>query len=237
MVSRFDPSLQGLWFMEEASGNRADFSANANTLTDNNTVGSSADCKQGLKSADFEEANSEYLSITDAAQTGLAITGAISICLWLKLESSGIRRMVTKYTTVGNQRAYQVMSTLTADNDIGFVLSPDGTNVTSAYTAADVVAAGTWAHVAAVYNGTDMRIYVNGALPNNGTNNPKTYSSGIYDTSAAFILGNYSGNANYMDGLLDEVAVFNRALSAAEVAKIYTAGFGNPRNLRVIEKY
>jgi hypothetical protein len=229
-VYKDDPNLVSYWPLDEASGTRYDY-CQRNNLTDNNTVlYDSADFKEGQACADFEDGNSEYLSITDAAQTGLDITGNITLCCWIKPETvnDDSRACIAKRLS-STQISYMLgFSVYTGGGDVDFYLSSDGTTITRAYTAAAAVAAGTWAHIAAVYDGTDMRIYVDGALASNGSNNPKAYSSGIYNGTAAFTLGAIATPAYYYDGKQDAAAVFNRALSAAEIASIYTSGIQNP---------
>jgi fibronectin type 3 domain-containing protein len=71
---------------------------------------------------------------------------------------------------------------------------------------------GSWTHVAATYDGTTQRLYVNGAqvstLPIAGT----------IDTSASPVrIGGNTIWAEWFNGLIDEVRIYNRALSAAEI--------------------
>jgi hypothetical protein len=76
------------------------------------------------------------------------------------------------------------------------------------------VPAGFWSHIAAVHNGTSMRLYINGVekavAPVEGE---------IMPSKRGLIIGNYIGrkNAYAFDGLLDDVKVFGRALTAEEV--------------------
>ena len=119
-------NIQGLWKLNEESGTRYDETTNDNDLTDNATVLYGTG-KIG-NAADFELATSEYLSITDAAQTGLDITGEITIACWIKPESININAIIAgKYTSdVYNERAYRI-DIVGADNKVYFRLSPDGT--------------------------------------------------------------------------------------------------------------
>jgi hypothetical protein len=228
-VYKTDVGLQGLWLMEEASGARADYTANNNDLTDNNTVTSSADVQEGALSADFESANSESLSIADGSQTGLDITGSLTICLWVKPESTPAtdRTFVSKFVLTGNQRQYilQVLST----GEIDCILSPDGTSGTTRATGASTLGTGAWKHIAAVYNGTDIRLYIDGAVDTNGTDNPKAYTGGIFNGTGTFRIGAFGNTASeFYDGLMDEVAIFNRPLSATEIDDIYNNGIQDP---------
>lgn len=227
-VYKSDPSLQGYWSLDEVSGIRRDYTRNGNHLTDNNTVLYSTDHREGVNSADFEATTLEWLSITDAAQTGLDIIGSLTICMWVNPESFPTNLFLAgKYTTVGNQRAYMLRLT-----DLGttgapvFILSSNGTAISS-LTADTAVSAATWYHLAAVYDGTDQRLYLNGGLDCT----PLAYSSGIFNSSAPFNLGQHPEGIWYYDGLMDGVAVFSRALSAAEILDVYLNGIlDSPRH-------
>lgn len=84
----------------------------------------------------------------------------------------------------------------------------------------------TWYHVAFVYDGSDIRLYVDGSL--DGT--PVSQSGNVATSSKAFLVGSgWNGNNPLtfpFDGLIDEVAVFNRSLSAQEIKDHYLRGAG-----------
>ena len=219
-VDVFDDNanLVSLWKLEEASGTRYD-SVGSNDLADNNTVGQSADQKEGTYSADFEAGNSEYLSIADNAS--LSITGSISIVCWVKAETlPGNMDLVNKYNSSGNQRSYYAWI---RDDSSTFYPRLNVSSNGTAYTGAQGdtgLSTATWYHLAFVYDGTDLRVYLDGVLDMT----PVAYSSGIYDGTAALNLGRYPDGSEYYDGLLDEVAIFNDALSAGEVLGIFQSG-------------
>lgn len=221
-VFKNDPNAQGIWLL---NNNLLDYTPNDNDLTDNNTVGySAADKQEGTHSLDLELSNSEFASITDAAQTGLAITGDLSIGCWVKLESfPGFMYLMTKYGTTGDTTAAYALF-IDASQKARLNLSPNGSTVYNCY-GATTISTGSWFHIVGVYNGTDARVYVNGSLDSNGANNPLTYSSGIFDTSVDFNIGarDYT-TPGYFDGLIDEAFIFDRALSATEVSDIHTNG-------------
>ncbi|MCX6904982.1 MAG: LamG domain-containing protein, partial [Verrucomicrobia bacterium] len=74
-----------------------------------------------------------------------------------------------------------------------------------------------WTHIAVVYQSRTPQLYVNGALVRTGLASQR----GLVFPSKN--LGDASNYGPYA-GLLDEVAIFNRALTPAEIAAIYEAG-------------
>jgi hypothetical protein len=79
-------NLVSYWKLDESSGNAVD-SVGSNTLTNTNTVTySSGVINNG---ANFVEASSQKLSITDASQSGLDFTGNMTLAGWVKFTAGG----------------------------------------------------------------------------------------------------------------------------------------------------
>src|SRR5579864_1271222 len=77
--------------------------------------------------------------------------------------------------------------------------------------------ADTWSHVALTYDGSTMTVYLNGV---NVASQPVT--GNIDDSGQSFDIA--GGDGLNFAGLIDEVEVFNTALSASDIAAIYNAG-------------
>lgn len=76
----------------------------------------------------------------------------------------------------------------------------------------------TWVHVAATFDQTDVRLYVDGRLA--GT---AAYLLGIPPEVSPIVIGGaqtITGTASRFSGVLDEVMLYNRALTPAEVAAL-----------------
>jgi beta-lactam-binding protein with PASTA domain len=71
----------------------------------------------------------------------------------------------------------------------------------------------TWTHIATTYDGTNQRFYVNGVLVQTVVNP----GAMVQSNGALRIGGNNSSFYEFFAGLIDEVRVYNRALSAAEI--------------------
>jgi Concanavalin A-like lectin/glucanases superfamily/Immunoglobulin domain len=75
-----------------------------------------------------------------------------------------------------------------------------------------------WTHVAVVYSNQQPKLYLNGALVRTGlVSSRSSYPSTCFGDAANLGFGFYAG-------LLDEVSIYNRALTAAEIAGIFNAG-------------
>lgn len=221
-----DANCKGAWYMNCAD-NETDRSGESTDLTETSgDIPTSADVPSGYAgtSRDFELDDSEYLAIADGGV--LDINGAdqsVSFCMWVKFETwaASVRIGGKKATS---QVQYYFGTTGAVPNVyFQFAVSADGTAEASAYNSGLSISTGTWYHLAGVYNDTDVRLYVNGEL-SSSANNPTAHTGGIFNGSAEFRIGATPTPSGYFDGLLDEVIVFNRALSAAEILDIYTNG-------------
>lgn len=70
-----------------------------------------------------------------------------------------------------------------------------------------------WHHVAVTYNGTDIKLYIDGVYTTT-TNHPGTMGDGTRD----MILGVF--NSNYWKGYIDDLRVYNTVMTDTEVAKL-----------------
>jgi len=78
---------------------------------------------------------------------------------------------------------------------------------------------GVWHHITGTIDGAVQAIYVDGALESQQPN-----GGAIQNNSQPLYFGRYWGNIQYYSGQLDDVAVYDRALTANEVQAIYDDG-------------
>jgi hypothetical protein len=147
---------------------------------------------------------------------------AVSVEGWVKSSYPGVFGYILSKGASGNTAAsYALYTGLTGGlffyvfDGATFILSPD---------AGAGVWDGNWHHVVGTYDGLNVRLYVDGVEIGEGT--PTTISIGYnLPTSNDLFIGTYNAGAasvfNYF-GAIDEASVFNRALSAAEVASRYS---------------
>lgn len=221
-----ETNLVSYYKMDEASGTRED-SHGSNDLTDNNTVGSATGIIDN--GADFESTNSEYLSITDASQSGLDITSDLSISAWVKFESNTTAYQVisSKYLSTGNQQSWQFRCSLDSATDaIRADMSANGTAVTQ--TALNYsFTTGTWYHIVFSYSASVGRVevFVNGSSAGVMTGQVTSIFNGTAPYQVG--LGN-PGGSEYLDGVLDEHAIYSRSLNYGDVLDLYNSGTAIP---------
>jgi uncharacterized repeat protein (TIGR01451 family) len=77
---------------------------------------------------------------------------------------------------------------------------------------------GQWIHYSTTYDGSTIKIYTNGVL-----DGQESYNGYISANSQPVVLGKWYGNYNgyYFNGLIDEVRIYNRALSVDEIKAHY----------------
>ncbi len=229
--------VQGFWRMEETSGNATDQSSNAYTLTEtsgtiDSAVGRIGNCR------DFEAGDTGYFTIADASCPNLNITGAISMCAWIKLESlASYQSIIGKWVASGNQRSYHLL--IDGANKPYIEVTTDGSTLV-ANTATNALSSGTWYHIGATLNqvSDQLQIYVNGAV---GSASPTSFTNNIYNSTSGFTIGaDDAGGSNQFDGLIDEVIIWNTCLTAAEMAKVYNitgymaaSGFSGVGDLKI----
>lgn len=75
-----------------------------------------------------------------------------------------------------------------------------------------------WTHVAYVYDGTAFTIYVD------GVNDSISVVTTPYYEKRNLYLGSGYNSGDYFNGSMDEVLIFNRALSETELSALFTSG-------------
>jgi len=223
----------------EDTGNETDESGEGGDITESiGTIPTSTTHKFGHYSRDFEDGDTEYFTHADGKSTD--ISGAdqpISMVAWVYVESTtGTHNIISKYRASGVLRQYKLfIQDNTNAERVVCQLDDDGASATSALTGDNTITDGNWYHIACVYNDTDIRIYIDGVLASNGADNPKAYTAGIVDATTPFLIGaegditNFIGG--YFDGKMDDVAIFDDELSAAEVNNIMNYGLTGRRRI------
>src|SRR5262249_19103179 len=199
-------------FNEGTGSTVTDLSGNGNTGTVANTTWSSG--KYG--SALAFNGTTARVTIPDAAS--LHLTTAMTLEAWVNpaVVTSAWRDVIYK----GNDN-YFLEATSDRSSTPGGGGIFGGTDV--ALSGAAAVPANTWTHLAVTYDGAQLQLYVNGAPV------ASVAQTGMIATSTnPLTVGNDSVFGQAFQGLIDDVRVYNIALSAAQIQADMTTPLGTP---------
>jgi hypothetical protein len=214
--------LVGYWPFNEGTGIKAtDFSGNGNTGTRITMAGNLPAWTNGKRGAalDFDNTVGNYVDIGN--QPALFFSGSFTLSAWVKSESAtpGFGQpIISDYNSAADASSFDLE--ITSGEEFCFFWENPTATLPQVCSSAKV-SYGRWYHVVATWNGTTRTLYLNGV--SDGTPNSTAQArADVGGNSAIGRLGSFDGH--YFNGIIDDVRVYNRALSASEVAALYAGG-------------
>ncbi len=139
----------------------------------------------------------------------LSITNEITITAWtyMNANASGEMSIVSKGGWAANDLPYEL--TETPGGVIFWQFYDDGGRDTCA---PDSPPVDEWHHLAATYDGQIFKCYIDGELADEWA-----YAGTMPENTASVTIGQRSRGGTYFNGVIDEVAIYNRALGADEI--------------------
>lgn len=203
---RYDhPNLVALWRLNEGTGTAAGDTA-VNPITGTIANGAWVDGKYS-KAIYFNGVNAK---ITMTANAKVDAVDNVTYMCWVKIKIPSDYKIVISRNATGAVNMLYYMGVFYAQVNAGGFIGAS-TDIRPIM--------GKWYHFAVTYiksgaDGKNLKAYIDGKLK--GSANP----------TDNLILGSYitigtNWDNNYIDAIIDEIAVFNRALSAGEIKKIY----------------
>jgi hypothetical protein len=219
--------LVGRWGLDEATGTVAyDMSGNNNNGTlMNNVARATSTCKVGY-CCDFD-ATDDYVTITDGSSLDFG-TGDFSVSGWLYINSSRVTAtkeygFINKNGTFQNSSGWGIELSSWGKSTPFPTLNISGYNTgqtswcNTCATKNDGITTNAWHQVSLVRTGSYLYLYIDGVL--SGSNNHAQVSVSV-DNSQPILIGDNSWGPNF-PGMIDDVRVYNRALSADEIKRMY----------------
>lgn len=200
--------LIGHWELEELPAK--DSTANANDMS---TTGDPQTTTGQVGGAiDFD--TDDFLSVSKDFYGG---TSQGSLAAWFKTSTSSVFHGIAASNSDLNSEAGGIVLRITND-DVVSVLVNGGDGARIDNTGGTTVTDGSWYHLAATYDGSIVRLYLNGSEVENSA-----YSTTITGMTPFFI-GKYrwedTGDDFDDPGQVDDVRVYDRALSQTEIQQI-----------------
>jgi hypothetical protein len=191
-------------FAEGVGGTTADVSGNGNLGTLTGGAAWSTSGRFG-KALSFDGVN-DLVSIADAAT--LDLTSGMTIEAWVNPAAlSGWRTVALKAMSGG--LVYSLYAHDGAPRPAGTV-NTGGADLSAIGTAA--LPLNTWTHLAVTFGGGTLRLYVNGAAV--GT---QAVTGTLRTSTGALTIGGNTVWSEWFAGLVDEVRIYNRALTQGEI--------------------
>jgi hypothetical protein len=226
-----DPNCVAVWRFE--SGKLVVDSLRTNTLSHKGVTAEATDFREGKAAADFEADESDYMSITDAnlinafPHKSNKNNDKFSVSFWVKFESLPAQResqYLYAKSAAGKHsfsiHTYNSLGTTRLQVSHGY---NNGQSSQTTYHDSPLVA-NVWYHVCVTYDYSTRKVHIriwdNTAKAILGTDLVKMFSQNMSFTNAPVTIG------GSMDGLIDEMVVFNDILTVAEMDKIRQATYG-----------
>jgi len=195
------------------NGNANDVSGNGNHGTINGCIANTDRFGNVNGSLHFDGVND---FITVPASASLNLSNTMTFTTWFISHDP----FVSGQTLIGRQRtAIDKGINLSFDNLSGKIELEDLTNYESATASFGGYHMGKWHMLTATHDGTDTKIYIDGILK---TTEPGAIS--LPNITEPFNFGREGGFlGNYLHGDLDDIKIYNCALSAADIDSIFIA--------------
>ena len=147
-----------------------------------------------------------------------AIQGAstFSIAAWINVDSTGQQRIFGSWQASATKRLAGLG--IHTNNKLVLQISGNGSSFDQLFSTSTIASAGTWYHVAVTFSSGTAEFYIDGASA--GTDTSTTTS--IYNVSNDYFIGSFQASTTVpFDGKMDQVCVFDYALSASQITYLY----------------
>ncbi len=165
----------------------------------------------------FNKTNPTY--VTAPYQKTIKRFSELSVMGWVRADAlTGTQYIIGKWWSSGNYRSWGLYLT---GNNIRWRATNNGKDsgiqnyIQTDYRAYEEE----WTHIAAIYDGANLSLYINNRQVGTAAQNS------IYSTTKPIFIGGGEDGDNYcFDGAIDEMIVFKRAISAADIKSHYEMG-------------
>jgi PKD repeat protein len=198
------PGLVGAWAFDEASGTTTiDRSPSGNTGTVSGATRTAAGRFGGALS--FDGVN-DWVTVPDA--NSLDLSSGLTLSAWVNpaVAGSAWRTVLMKERSGG--LSYALYGNSDSGQPSGHVSTPSETNTKGT----SALPVGVWSHLATTYDGTTLRLFVNGVQVSS-----RALIGSIPADTGVLRIGGNSVWPEWFRGLIDEVRVYSRAQPAAEL--------------------
>ena len=151
--------------------------------------------------------STDYVAMASSSEITSNLS-QISISAWIKIKTSGVWQGI-----VGAHGANGYHFQIQNDNHLQlYIYGPNASAVGSTDLSSYV---GKWVHVVGTYDGSTIKVYVNGVLDGS------TPATGAIANATDMRVGDTYDDTRFFLGAIDDVRIYNVALTSAQVAQLY----------------
>ena len=164
----------------------------------------------------------DYVSIANETNFDFERTNSFSISAWVNPSVLRDQKVISKLNALSNYEGWEIQMLSAAGTFRLWFISVCCANALG-LTSNTAIPINQWSHITMTYNGSSaasgVAFYING-IKDTLTINTDALTTSILNNVAPTI-GSRTDQTDYWQGLIDDVRVYNRALTAAEVRQVY----------------
>jgi hypothetical protein len=207
-VTVTNTTLRAAFALDEGSGaTAADTSGNSNTLTLNGATWN-ATGKYG-KALSFN-GTSGYASTPDSPALDIVSAGTLEA--WVKINALNQWHGIIAKANTSSDAARNYAMEITNTNQVACFLG-NGSAATPLMTSTTALATGAFYHIACTWDGANLKVYVNGVMERSVAQSLTPAAN-----TDSLMIGQYGGGADFANATIDEIRIYSKALSAAEIS-------------------
>ena len=219
--------LVSYWKLDDASGTSAADSVGSHTGTWSGTLGSQWTTGKINGGGNFNGFNN-FINL--GASNAWSFTSAMTLAAWIKTTNTHEQRVIVFQRTAGSTAFGLDIGDDASGSDVNdgkaggrYRTTGSGAGLAKSNV---VVSDGNWHFLVMIINATTGTFYIDGvsAASVSDVSDAGTFSL----TTDLATIGSFTSGLFFLSGSIDEVGIWNRALSASEVATLYNAGNGDP---------
>jgi hypothetical protein len=199
----------GLVARYRCDGNALDSSTNRNHGGAFNVIWTTNRFGVPNAAAQFGGTFDSFISVPDAPS--LDVTNELTLAAWINFDVGGY-----EHPRILHKHVYELFTYEASDavRRPGFQCLGIGLVITTT----PVLSSSEWRFLAATYDGSTMKLYVDGTLLSELAGTPIPIQTNDSDINIGRNAGTFSDNYK---GIIDDVRIYNRALSAAELLQLF----------------
>jgi hypothetical protein len=213
----------GHWQMNEGTG--TDVSDSSGNNYDGTAEGSYSWVTGKIGSSAIEFTGGKVLVPDGGSAPLLNPSAEVTVSAWVKYSSAPgdyTARVVAKGYDAGDNENYGLQ--VTSGDQASFFIR-DSNHVNFGLDSDETLPNDEWVHIAGTYDGTDVKVYINGDLA--GSEDATAGTGLLLQDSNGLAIGDAVDVDREFPGAVDDARVYGYALTDAEVAYIGTQGTGN----------